>query len=156
MNDVNIYVETDTRSPRARTGHYAFVLEMETKSGIQTATEIGCMENVTAKRLVLAATYQAMARINGRCRVTIYTDSDYLQTAFLQDWLHGWQERGGKNAKGQDIKNADLWSRILYMADDYQIEIIKGPAHSYSRWLQAEMKKTDIMPGHCRTIKPDK
>ena len=47
MNDVNIYVETDTRSPRARTGHYAFVLEMETKSGIQTATEIGCMENVT-------------------------------------------------------------------------------------------------------------
>ena len=38
------------------------------------------------------------------------------------------------------------------MADDYQIEIIQGPAHSYSRWLQAEMKKTDIMPGHCRTI----
>ena len=44
-------------------------------------------------------------------RADIYTDSQYVQKG-ITEWLPGWIKRGWKNAKGEPVKNQDLWQRL--------------------------------------------
>ena len=155
MFDVNLYLETDLKAPRVKDGHYGIVLECKNKHGeTKTITEAGCLEQTTGKRLVLAAVFQGLRKINKKSRITIYTDSAYLQGAFAREWMTGWKEKNWKNAKGQEVKNKDIWERILYLSEAHEISVLLAKEHIYTKWLQAELKKTDIKPGHCRELKP--
>lgn len=70
----------------------------------------------TNNRMELLAVIQALLVLGERQindgQVKIYTDSQYVQKGMSQ-WIAGWVRNGWKTASKQEVKNKDLWIRLL-------------------------------------------
>ncbi len=70
----------------------------------------------------------------GNTKVTIYTDSAYIANCFAQGWYSKWMSNGWRTSDKQDVKNQDLWRRIvaLYikLKNKLDLSIIKVKSHS--------------------------
>ena len=63
------------------------------------------------------------------CKVRVTTDSQYLVKG-ITEWIDGWQRKGWKNSKKEEVANRDLWERLLAAIADHQVEWawVKGHA----------------------------
>lgn len=148
MFDVNIYIETDNKSPGAHGGKFGYVMEYIMKNGeAYTKAECGYIKNATDKRLSLMALKLAMQRITKRSRVTVYTSCGYIAAAFREDWIGAWKENAWMNSKKKEVKNRDLWQEVSTYAGKHQMNIVTAPKHSYSTILVAEIKKAEPEDG---------
>lgn len=66
--------------------------------------------------------------------VNIHTDSAYIANAFNDKWYLRWMKNGWKTADKKDVKNQDLWSRMisLYIRlnESIQIRVVKVESHA--------------------------
>ena len=76
-----------------------------------------------------AALEQALATLQKSCKVTVYTDSEYVKNG-ITTWIHGWKQRGWKTADKKPVKNIELWQRLdeLNAAHSVQWRWVKGHA----------------------------
>ena len=65
----------------------------------------------TNNRMELTAVIEALATLKRRCKVIVYTDSEYVKNG-ITTWIHGWKARGWKTADKKPVKNAELWQRL--------------------------------------------
>ncbi len=65
----------------------------------------------TNNRMELTAVIRALESLRRRCKVVIYTDSQYVKNG-IQTWIHGWKKNGWKTADRKPVKNADLWREL--------------------------------------------
>jgi ribonuclease HI len=78
----------------------------------ETEKELSGGEKLTTNnRMELLAAIEAIESLNKPCRIDLYTDSQYVQKG-ISEWLPNWIKRGWKNAKGEPVKNQDLWQRL--------------------------------------------
>jgi ribonuclease HI len=86
----------------------------------------------TNNRMELTAAIRGLESLKRRCRVTLFTDSQYLRKGITQ-WLPGWVARGWKRKDGE-LQNEDLWRRLheLIKLHDIRWDWIKG--HAGNRW----------------------
>lgn len=83
----------------------------------------------TNNRMELMAAIQALESLKKPCRIVLFTDSQYVQKG-ITEWLPGWLRKGWKNAKGEPVKNQDLWQRLQAAAGQHRIDWqwVKGHA----------------------------
>jgi ribonuclease HI len=83
----------------------------------------------TNNRMELMAAICALESLKKPCRIVLYTDSQYVQKG-ITEWLPGWIRKGWKNAKGEQVKNQDLWQRLQEASSSHRIEWkwVKGHA----------------------------
>ena len=71
-------------------------------------------------------------------KVIIYTDSAYIANCFNQGWYRSWLKNGWKTADRQDVKNQDLWKRIISLyikhKDHFDLEVIHVKGHADNKW----------------------
>jgi ribonuclease HI len=67
--------------------------------------------HTTNNRMELMAAIAALETLKWRCRVELYTDSQYLKNG-ITAWIRGWKAKGWKTAQNDPVKNADLWQRL--------------------------------------------
>lgn len=78
----------------------------------QTEKELSGGEKLTTNnRMELLAAIEAIESLTKPCCIDLYTDSQYVQKG-ISEWLPNWIKRGWKNAKGEPVKNQDLWQRL--------------------------------------------
>lgn len=88
----------------------------------ETEKELSGGEKLTTNnRMELLAAIEAIESLNKPCRIDLYTDSQYVQKG-ISEWLPNWLKRGWKNAKGEPVKNQDLWQRLNTATKSHQIE----------------------------------
>jgi len=75
----------------------------------------------TNNRMELTAVIQALAALKRPCRVTVYTDSEYVRNG-ITSWIHGWKQRGWRTADKKPVKNAELWQALEAQAARHQVE----------------------------------
>jgi ribonuclease HI len=75
----------------------------------------------TNNRMELTAAAEGLAALNRRCRVRVFTDSEYLKNGITR-WHKGWVRKNWRNAAGDPVANMDLWQRILELAKAHDIE----------------------------------
>ena len=135
-------------------------LEFYTDGAFSSKTEMGgwaavCIEdgNVidtqngyepysTNNRMELTAFLSALENADtietGNTKVTIYTDSAYIANCFNQNWYVKWMSNGWRTSDKQDVKNQDLWRRIvaLYikLKERLDLSIVKVKSHSDNPW----------------------
>lgn len=122
-------------------------------------TQVGYEPFSTNNRMELTAFLSALENINtietGQTSVTIYTDSAYIANCFAQGWYTKWMANGWRTSDKQDVKNQDLWRRIvaLYikLRERFSLTIEKVKSHSTNTWnnyadllAQRERKKLEI------------
>jgi ribonuclease HI len=89
----------------------------------------GGESQTTNNRMELMAAIMALEALTSACRVTLFTDSQYVQKG-LTEWLPNWLRRGWKTAGGEPVKNQDLWCRMQTAAALHSVEWrwVKGHA----------------------------
>ena len=75
----------------------------------------------TNNRMELTAAIIGLKALKRPCRVSLYTDSQYLRDGITR-WLPSWKARGWKTADKKPLKNLDLWQRLEAAAAPHQIE----------------------------------
>lgn len=105
-------------------------------------TQSGYEPYSTNNRMELTAFLSALENADtietGNTKVTIYTDSAYIANCFNQNWYVKWMSNGWRTSDKQDVKNQDLWRRIvaLYikLKGRLDLSIVKVKSHSDNPW----------------------
>ena len=64
------------------------------------------------------------------CKVTVYTDSQYVCDAMSKGWLRRWQKKGWMRKKAQPVANSDLWQKMLALCEKHDVEFEWVKGHS--------------------------
>jgi ribonuclease HI len=99
------------------------------RSGERELELFGGEANTTNNRMELTAVIQALTVLKRRCRVQLYTDSEYVRKG-ITEWIVNWKRRGWTTADRRPVKNVDLWQRLdaLVREHDVQWHWVKGHA----------------------------
>jgi ribonuclease HI len=89
----------------------------------------GAERDTTNNRMELTAAIRGLHALKRRCRVRLYTDSEYLKRG-ITEWLADWKRRGWKTADKKPVKNLDLWQEIEALTEKHDIEWHWVRAHS--------------------------
>lgn len=77
----------------------------------------------TNNRMELMAVIKGLEALSRRCRVDLYTDSQYVQKG-VTEWMAGWKRKGWPDR----IKNQDLWQELdaLITKHDVRMHWVRG------------------------------
>lgn len=93
----------------------------------------GYEQETTNNRMELNAVIQAikLATDLGYFRMDVYSDSAYVVNAVKLEWIKKWQLNGWKTVRGENIKNKDLWVKLLSLIKKYRkVNLVKVKGHS--------------------------
>ena len=87
----------------------------------------GAETDTTNNRMELTAAIQGLTALKEKCRVDLYTDSQYVLKG-VTEWLKNWKKNGWKTASKQLVKNVDLWQALddLVQHHDVKWHWVKG------------------------------
>jgi ribonuclease HI len=106
QSDVTIYTDGACRG-NPGPGGWGAVLE----AGGARKTLHGGETPTTNNRMELTAVIRALAALTRPCRVTLYSDSQYVLKG-ITEWMPNWKSRGWKTAAKKPVMNADLWQAL--------------------------------------------
>ena len=86
--------------------------------------------NTTNNRMEVLAAIVGLETLEEPCRVTLFSDSQYLVNAISKGWAQKWQANGWKRNKKERALNPDLWERLLAICErhDVEFEWVRGHA----------------------------
>ena len=73
----------------------------------------------TNNRMELTAAIQALHALSEPSKVTLYTDSQYMQRG-IEEWMPKWLAKNWRGSSGP-VANQDLWKELLAAAKPHQI-----------------------------------
>lgn len=82
----------------------------------------------TNNRMELMAAIEALRTLRYPCRVTLYTDSQYVRNGIALGWARKWRANGWKRGKEGPAINPDLWSALLDLCNTHDVtfEWVRG------------------------------
>jgi ribonuclease HI len=124
MSEVVIYTDGACKGNPGPGGWGAWL-----RSGMHEKELWGGEAQTTNNRMELTAVIQALASLKVRCKVALYTDSEYVRNG-ITSWIHNWKARGWKTADRKPVKNVELWQRLEELAalHDVKWHWVKGHA----------------------------
>jgi ribonuclease HI len=112
--------------------------------------------NTTNNRMEMLAVIVGLETLKEKCKVTLYTDSQYVVNAIEKGWAKKWRANGWMRNKKEPALNADLWDRMLRLCDFHQVKFIwvKGhagnPENERCDQLAVEASKQPNLPADIR------
>ena len=90
----------------------------------------GGYRRTTNNRMELTAPIIGLKALKERCRVTVYSDSEYVVKAMTEGWAHRWRVNGWKRNKREKAINPDLWAQLLLLCEQHDVEFrwVRGHA----------------------------
>ena len=143
--NVCLYVETTLRGPGKRDGSAEWLVEFVSAKG-DTVTRQGlfCMENTTETQITLRAIVEALKILKKPCVIRIFTDCTHIINVVSNRWHIWWKKAGWVNAKGRQVKNADLWEEFMQEMEAHVYTIESGH-HSFKNIMQSDLEKPAIL-----------
>lgn len=138
MRKVEFYTDGAYSSKSEMGGWAAICLEddqiIDERKGYEPYTTNNRMELMA----FLSALENADSIETGNTKVIIYTDSAYIANCFNQNWYTKWMSNGWRTSDKQDVKNQDLWRRIVALYIKLKtrlgLEVIKVKSHQDDKW----------------------
>ena len=128
---VKIYTDGAARGNPDGPGGYGTVLEYtDTKGKLHTRELSQGYRRTTTNRMELMAVIAGLEALNRPCEVELYSDSQYVVNAFNQHWIEGWIKKGWKRGKNEQVKNVDLWKRLLAAKEPHTVTFIWVKGHN--------------------------
>ena len=125
MKTVDIYTDGACSGNPGVGGYCAILLY----NGVEKIIS-GYEDDTTNNRMELLAAIKGLESLNQPCNVNLYSDSQYLVDAFNQSWITAWINNGWRNSNKKEVKNPDLWKKLLELTAVHQVTFIKVKGHS--------------------------
>lgn len=127
MKKVEIYTDGSCIGNPGRGGWAAILFYKQHKRIVA-----GHVKHTTNNRMEMMAAIKGLKALNQPCNVVIYSDSQYLISAFTNGWLTKWVANGWTTSKGA-VANKDLWQELLEASDGHMITWSKVRAHATNK-----------------------
>ncbi|HIU66827.1 MAG TPA: ribonuclease HI [Candidatus Caccomorpha excrementavium] len=128
---VTIYTDGAARGNPDGPGGYGTILSYVDSRGTEHRKELSAgYQRTTNNRMELMAAIAGLEALNRPCKVTLYSDSQYLVRAFNEHWIDGWIKKGWKRSANEPVKNVDLWKRLLSAKQPHQVTFIWVKGHN--------------------------
>lgn len=131
MMNVTLYTDGAARGNPDGPGGYGSILTYIDGNGEIHEREFSAgYQKTTNNRMELMAVIVGLEALIKPCRVEVISDSKYVTDAFNQHWIESWIKKGWKRGKNEDVKNIDLWKRLLKAIELHQVIFtwVKGHA----------------------------
>lgn len=128
---VTLYTDGSARGNPDGPGGYGAVLQyIDTKGALHEKELSAGYQKTTNNRMEMMAAIAGLEALNRPCEVELYSDSSYLVNAFNEHWIDGWQKANFRRGKKNEVKNIDLWLRLLKAMEPHRVTFhwIKGHA----------------------------
>ncbi|MEM7465941.1 MAG: ribonuclease HI [Pseudomonadota bacterium] len=88
--------------------------------GDKEKTLNGAEPDTTNNRMELSAAIAALAALNQRSSVILWTDSKYVMNG-ITDWMKNWKKNQWRTAAKKPVKNVDLWQQLDALAGEHDV-----------------------------------
>lgn len=89
----------------------------------------GGEQNTTNNRMELMAAIEALNSLKRECKLTLYTDSQYVRKG-ITEWIVNWKKRNWKTAAKKPVKNADLWQQLDEQVARHEVDWVWVKGHA--------------------------
>jgi len=124
MKKVTIYTD-GACSGNPGPGGWGAILMYGTKKKELSGGEVSTTNN----RMELISVIMALEALREPCEVVLYTDSQYIANAINLGWLDTWRRMGWKR-KGGEVKNLDLWIRLVPLLETHRVRFVWIKGHA--------------------------
>lgn len=125
MKKVTIYTDGACSGNPGNGGYCAILIYNGTEKIVS-----GSEEFTTNNRMELLGVIRGLEALKEPCNVDLYSDSQYVVSAFSEGWIFGWSKNGWKTASKKEVKNPDLWQRLLELTKTHTVNFIKVKGHA--------------------------
>ncbi len=86
--------------------------------------------DTTNNRMELTAAIEGLSALKEPCRVTLYSDSQYLINGMQKGWAKKWKANGWMRNKKDPAINPDLWDKLLTLFAYHQVTLVWVKGHA--------------------------
>ena len=141
MWKVDIYLETDScfQGRKERKCGYVLATNVDNEEKTKENFEIS---KGTYHQTILHTLIDALSRMTAPSEICVHTQDEYVSSRIPK--LEEMAAKGWKDTKGKLIKNSKEWEQVYdlihALPEQHEMSARTGK-HSYSAWMQEEMKK---------------
>jgi ribonuclease HI len=137
---VKIFIESTWNGPVRRDGVAMWLIEYLKNDIPVTRQGFIHLENGTETQGNLMAMINAICTLKKPCQLLVFTRCEHIFYAVKNQWDKHWIINHWKNAKGEMVKNHELWQLFTDKVESHTYSI-KNESHEYQRLMQTESKK---------------
>ena len=125
---VTIYTDGSSRGNPGPGGYGCILRYIDTKGGVHEKELSQGYKVTTNNRMELMGAIAGLEALERPCEVDLYSDSQYLVKAFTENWIGSWQKKNWKGSNRKNVKNTDLWKRLLAAMEPHEVRFhwVKG------------------------------
>jgi ribonuclease HI len=125
IRSVEIYTDGGCEPNPGPGGYGVVLLHPKTK---QRAEASGGFRLTTNNRMEIFAAIAGLEMLKQPCKVTLYSDSQYLVDSIMKGWAVAWKKKDWWLNNKERAKNIDLWQKLLPLCETHQVEFrwVKG------------------------------
>lgn len=128
---VKIFTDGAARGNPNGPGGYGAVIQYVDSDGVLHEKELSKgYKKTTNNRMELMAAIAGLEALNRPCEVELYSDSNYVIKAFNDHWIDGWIKTDWRRGKSNEVKNIDLWERLLKAKEMHDVTFIWVKGHA--------------------------
>lgn len=86
--------------------------------------------DTTNNRMELTAAIEGLSALKEPCKVTLYSDSQYLVNGIQKGWAKKWKANGWMRNRKEPAINPDLWEKLLTLFDYHQVTLVWVKGHA--------------------------
>ena len=90
--------------------------------------------NTTNNRMELTGAISALKMLKEPCKVTLYSDSQYMINGINNGWALKWRANGWMRNKKEPALNPELWQELLDLCETHSIEFIWVKGHASNEY----------------------
>ena len=121
-------------------GAYAYVILFKNNADeiITETSNAKSFLNTTNNKMELNAVINGIEKINelglNTHIINIFTDSQYIVNAFNKHWIDNWLKTDFRRNKKDDVKNIDLWEKLILLLKNYNYTFIWVKGHAGNKY----------------------
>ena len=106
----------------------------------------------TNNKMELLSIIKGLEALKEKCDVTVYSDSNYAVSPFIDGYIDNWILSGWRLADKKPVKNQELWKRLVELTGVHKVKFVKVKGHSDNennnrcdKIARAEIKKLNVL-----------
>lgn len=125
MKKVTLYTD-GACSGNPGPGGYAVILIY---NGVEKEIS-GGEKNTTNNKMEMMAVIKGLEMLKEPCEVFVYSDSAYVVNSIEKGWIYSWKKNGWKKSDKKEVKNIELWERLLKLMEIHKVTFLKVKGHA--------------------------
>ncbi|HYG33714.1 MAG TPA: ribonuclease HI [Clostridia bacterium] len=122
---VEIYTDGGCDPNPGAGGYGAVLLHPKKRAEIS-----GGFRRTTNNRMEIYAAIKGLELLKKPCKVTLYSDSQYLVNAMMKGWARAWKRKNWWRTNQERALNADLWKRLLELCEIHKVKFVWVRGHA--------------------------